>query len=98
MHSGTARELLDRPTSLTGAHLSGRRRIPQPAARRPRTEGRAITGVEEIDEVVQVDRSPIGRSPRSNPATYKGVFDRLRQLFAQTPEAKARGYRDELPP
>ncbi|SOE56256.1 excinuclease ABC, A subunit [Streptomyces sp. OV198] len=55
VHSGTARELLDHPTSLTGACLSGRRRIPLPAARRPRTEGRAITGVEQIDKVVQVD-------------------------------------------
>ncbi|WP_456316427.1 hypothetical protein [Streptomyces mirabilis] len=45
VHSGTARELLDHPTSLTGACLSGLRRIPLPAARRPRTEGRAITGV-----------------------------------------------------
>ncbi|MFE2039232.1 excinuclease ABC subunit UvrA [Streptomyces scopuliridis] len=54
---------------------------------------RAITGIERIDKVVQVDQSPIGRSPRSNPATYTGVFDHLRKLFAQTPEAKVRGYR-----
>ncbi|MFJ2210755.1 excinuclease ABC subunit UvrA [Streptomyces sp. NPDC101062] len=53
---------------------------------------RTLTGVEEIDKVVQVDQSPIGRSPRSNPATYTGVFDHLRKLFAQTPEAKVRGY------
>ncbi|MFF2511107.1 excinuclease ABC subunit UvrA [Streptomyces sp. NPDC058086] len=154
VHSGTVRELLGHPTSLTGAYLSGRRRIPPPEARRPRTEGRAITvhdagehnlrevsvsfplgqfvavtgvsgsgkstlvndilytalarrlhgahkvpgrhrtltGVEEIDKVVQVDQSPIGRSPRSNPATYTGVFDHLRKLFAQIPEAKVRGY------
>jgi excinuclease ABC subunit A len=53
---------------------------------------RTITGVEEIDKIVRVDQSPIGRSPRSNPATYSGVFDPLRRLFAQTPEAKMRGY------
>ncbi|MGW6908553.1 excinuclease ABC subunit UvrA [Streptomyces sp. NPDC054940] len=53
---------------------------------------RTLTGTEHIDKVVQVDQSPIGRSPRSNPATYTGVFDHLRKLFAQTPEAKVRGY------
>ncbi|QKZ21049.1 excinuclease ABC subunit UvrA [Streptomyces chartreusis] len=53
---------------------------------------RAITGIEYIDKVVQVDQSPIGRSPRSNPATYTGVFDHLRKLFARTPEARMRGY------
>lgn len=53
---------------------------------------RAITGIDRVDKVVQVDQSPIGRSPRSNPATYTGVFDHLRKLFAQTPEAKVRGY------
>ncbi|MDT0542909.1 MULTISPECIES: excinuclease ABC subunit UvrA [Streptomyces] len=53
---------------------------------------RAVTGIEHIDKVVQVDQSPIGRSPRSNPATYTGVLDHLRKLFAQTPEAKVRGY------
>lgn len=154
VHSGSTEELLAHPTSLTGAYLSGRRRIPLPATRRPRTEGReltvhdasehnlrnitvsfplgqfvavtgvsgsgkstlvndilhaalakrlyrahqvpgrhrTITGIEEIDKVVQVDQSPIGRSPRSNPATYTGLFDHLRKLFAQTPEAKVRGY------
>ncbi|MGW9120655.1 excinuclease ABC subunit UvrA [Streptomyces sp. NPDC055663] len=53
---------------------------------------RTIDGVEHLDKVVQVDQTPIGRSPRSNPATYTGVFDHLRKLFAQTPEAKVRGY------
>ncbi|WP_411088753.1 excinuclease ABC subunit UvrA [Streptomyces sp. 061-3] len=53
---------------------------------------RTITGIEHLDKVVQVDQTPIGRSPRSNPATYTGVFDHLRKLFAQTPEAKVRGY------
>jgi len=53
---------------------------------------RRVTGVEEVDKVVGVDQSPIGRTPRSNPATYTGVFDHVRKLFAQTQEAKVRGY------
>lgn len=53
---------------------------------------RSITGVEHIDKSIHVDQSPIGRTPRSNPATYTGVFDRVRKLFAETPEAKVRGY------
>ena len=52
----------------------------------------SITGVEHIDKVIHVDQTPIGRTPRSNPATYTGVFDKIRQLFAQTPEARMRGY------
>jgi excinuclease ABC subunit A len=51
-----------------------------------------ITGMEHLDKVVHVDQSPIGRTPRSNPATYTGVFDHVRKLFAQTTEAKIRGY------
>jgi excinuclease ABC subunit A len=53
---------------------------------------RTITGLEHIDKVIHVDQGPIGRTPRSNPATYTGVFDHIRKLFAQTPEAKMRGY------
>jgi excinuclease ABC subunit A len=53
---------------------------------------RKITGVELVDKVIHVDQSPIGRTPRSNPATYTGVFDHVRKLFASTPEAKMRGY------
>ena len=53
---------------------------------------RAITGLEHVDKVIHVDQSPIGRTPRSNPATYTGVFDHVRKLFAATPEAKMRGY------
>jgi len=53
---------------------------------------RTITGADEIDKVIHVDQSPIGRTPRSNPATYTGVFDHVRRLFAETPEAKVRGY------
>ena len=51
-----------------------------------------IDGVDQLDKVVHVDQSPIGRTPRSNPATYTGVFDHVRKLFAETPEAKMRGY------
>ncbi len=51
-----------------------------------------VTGVDEVDKVVGVDQSPIGRTPRSNPATYTGVFDHVRKLFASTTEAKVRGY------
>jgi excinuclease ABC subunit A len=51
-----------------------------------------VTGLEHLDKVVHVDQNPIGRTPRSNPATYTGVFDHVRKLFAETPESKARGY------
>jgi excinuclease ABC subunit A len=152
--SGTVQDLLDHPDSMTGAYLSGRRRIEVPATRRPVDPDRqllvegarehnlrdvdvafplgcfvAITGVsgsgkstlvndilyttlarelngaravagrhrrvrglEHLDKVVHVDQSAIGRTPRSNPATYTGVFDHVRKLFAETPEAKMRGY------
>ncbi|NHC45464.1 excinuclease ABC subunit UvrA [Motilibacter aurantiacus] len=53
---------------------------------------RTVTGLEHLDKVVHVDQSPIGRTPRSNPATYTGVFDHMRKLFAETTEAKVRGY------
>ena len=151
--NGTVDELLANPRSVTGAYLTGRRRIEVPgrhhapngaeltvhgaAANNLRgidvsfplgqliavtgvsgsgkstlvnqilytalakrlygakaVPGRhySITGVEHIDKVIHVDQTPIGRTPRSNPATYTGVFDKIRQLFAQTPEAKMRGY------
>ena len=53
---------------------------------------KSVTGIEDLDKVVHVDQSPIGRTPRSNPATYTGVWDKIRTLFAQTQEAKMRGY------
>ncbi|MFB9312084.1 excinuclease ABC subunit UvrA [Nocardioides plantarum] len=154
VHSGTVQGLLNHRDSMTGQYLSGRREIPVPAVRRPRTVGRElrvhgahennlrnvdvsfplglfvavtgvsgsgkstlvndilytslakqiyharavpgrhqkITGLEHVDKVIHVDQSPIGRTPRSNPATYTGVFDHVRKLFASTPEAKMRGY------
>ena len=53
----------------------------------------AILGIEKLDKVIDIDQSPIGRTPRSNPATYTGVFDMIRDLFAATPDAKAKGYK-----
>ncbi len=55
---------------------------------------RALEGAEYIDKVIQIDQSPIGRTPRSNPATYTGLFAEIRSVFAETPEAKARGYKE----
>src|SRR4051794_12576997 len=154
VHSGTVEDLLTHPDSITGQYLSGRREIPVPPIRRPRTKGREltvvgarehnlrtidvtfplglfvavtgvsgsgkstlvndilytslakqiyharaipgrhqrITGLDHVDKVIHVDQSPIGRTPRSNPATYTGVFDHIRKLFSSTPEAKMRGY------
>ncbi len=69
---------------VLASRLNGARRVPGKHTR--------VTGLDELDKVVHVDQAPIGRTPRSNPATYTGVFDRIRNLFAETPEAKARGY------
>ena len=152
--SGTVDDLKQSAESITGAYLSGRRKIEVPARRRPRQAGyelvvegarehnlrnidvafplgafvavtgvsgsgksslvsdilypalasringtklppgrhTRITGIEQVNKVVGVNQSPIGRTPRSNPATYTGVFDHIRQLFAQTAGAKVRGY------
>jgi excinuclease ABC subunit A len=64
--------------------LNGARKVPG--------KHRRVTGLDQLDKVVHVDQAPIGRTPRSNPATYTGVFDRIRTLFSETTEAKARGY------
>ncbi len=64
--------------------LNGARQVPG--------RHKSVTGLEHLDKVVHVDQSPIGRTPRSNPATYTGVFDHVRKLFASTTEAKVRGY------
>jgi len=61
-------------------------------AKMPPGRHKRVTGVEQLDKVVGVDQSPIGRTPRSNPATYTGVFDHVRKLFSETTEAKVRGY------
>ncbi|MFW7415049.1 excinuclease ABC subunit UvrA [Demequina sp. SO4-18] len=154
VHSGTYAELLDNERSITGAYITGRRRIELPATRRDRAPDRAltvvgarehnlqgidvsfplgvltavtgvsgsgkstlvnailytslantlngarqvagrhtrITGTDHLDKIVHVDQGPIGRTPRSNPATYTGVWDKVRKLFAETNEAKVRGY------
>ena len=66
-------------------HINGGKEIPAPHNK--------ITGLEFIDKVIEIDQSPIGRTPRSNPATYTGAFNPIRDLFSQLPEAKARGYK-----
>ena len=150
--TGTAQEIMKNKNSITGAYLSGRKKIPVPKERRIPTgyleikgakennlknvdvkiplgimtcitgvsgsgkssltneilykrlakelnrartvPGRhdVILGMDQLDKVIDIDQSPIGRTPRSNPATYTGVFDMIRDLFASTPDAKARGY------
>ena len=151
--AGTIKEILEHPTSLTGAYLSGRLQVPVPENRRKGSGkslkilgarehnlkdidvsiplGRlvcitgvsgsgkstlmieilykalarelnraktkpgnhdAIKGVENIDKIVNIDQSPIGRTPRSNPGTYTKLFDHIRDLFADLPESKIRGY------
>ncbi|MBN1259026.1 excinuclease ABC subunit UvrA, partial [Candidatus Peregrinibacteria bacterium] len=153
--TGTAKEIMKNPNSLTGQYLSGKQEIPIPKTRRKgngkfleiigakehnlkeidvkiplnafvgvsgvsgsgksslinyilspvlnaklnRAKAVAgahkeIKGVEYLDKMIAIDQSPIGRTPRSNPATYTGVFSEIRDLFAQTTEAKLRGYRD----
>ncbi|MEV8251567.1 excinuclease ABC subunit UvrA [Microbacterium sp. NPDC076768] len=69
---------------VLASRLNGARTVPGKHTR--------VTGLDNLDKVVHVDQAPIGRTPRSNPATYTGVFDRIRSLFSDTPEAKVRGY------
>ena len=153
VHSGTFKQLLKNPRSITGQYLTGKRSIPVPGVRRigdgtvltvrgarehnlknidvefPLSKFVCVTGVsgsgksslvneilqralmqhiyssklppglhtridgiDQLDKVIAIDQSPIGRTPRSNPATYTGVFDHVRKLFAQTNESKVRGY------
>jgi excinuclease ABC subunit A len=54
----------------------------------------SLEGTEQFDKVIDIDQSPIGRTPRSNPATYTGTFDMVRELFAMTPDARVRGYKN----
>jgi len=99
----TARFPLGVFTCVTGVSGSGKstlvndvllKALMQAVYRSRSSPGRfvALTGAEHLDKVIDVDQSPIGRTPRSNPATYTGVFDHVRRLFAQTNEAKVRGY------
>ncbi|MHB8455514.1 MAG: excinuclease ABC subunit UvrA [Acidiferrobacterales bacterium] len=84
--SGSGKSTLVNDTLYASAarHLYGSNIEPAPCA--------AVDGMEQVDKVVDIDQSPIGRTPRSNPATYTGLFTPLRELFAGTPEARARGY------
>ncbi|HEX8760100.1 MAG TPA: excinuclease ABC subunit UvrA [Pseudonocardiaceae bacterium] len=82
--SGKSTLVNDILATVLANRLNGARQVPGRHTR--------VTGLDEVDKLVRVDQSPIGRTPRSNPATYTGVFDRIRKLFAATTEAKVRGY------
>jgi excinuclease ABC subunit A len=84
--SGSGKSTLINDTLYRAAHLATYRSGEDPAPHG------AIEGLEHFDKVVDIDQSPIGRTPRSNPATYTGLFTPIRELFAQTPEARSRGY------
>lgn len=84
--SGSGKSTLINDTLYRAAHLAVNRSGDAPAPHK------SIDGLEHIDKVVDIDQSPIGRTPRSNPATYTGLFTTIRELFAQTPEARSRGY------
>jgi excinuclease ABC subunit A len=83
--SGKSTLILDTLHRTLAQKLTGARERPG--------EHRALSGLEHVDKVIHIDQSPIGRTPRSNPATYSGVFTPIRDLFAMLPESKARGYR-----
>ena len=82
--SGKSTLVNDILASVLANKLNGARQVPGRHTR--------VTGLDHVDKLVRVDQSPIGRTPRSNPATYTGVFDKIRTLFAATTEAKVRGY------
>src|SRR4030088_1121779 len=82
--SGKSTLVNDILASVLANKLNGARQVPGRHTR--------INGIDQLDKLVRVDQSPIGRTPRSNPATYTGVFDKIRTLFASTQEAKIRGY------
>jgi excinuclease ABC subunit A len=82
--SGKSTLVNDILATVLANKLNGARQVPGRHSR--------VTGLDDLDKLVRVDQSPIGRTPRSNPATYTGVFDKVRTLFAQTTEAKVRGY------
>ncbi|MCK4743650.1 MAG: excinuclease ABC subunit UvrA [Sulfuriflexus sp.] len=84
--SGSGKSTLINDTLYRAAHLSINRVGDEPAPHD------AIEGLDHFDKVIDIDQSPIGRTPRSNPATYTGLFTPIRDLFAQTPEARSRGY------
>ncbi len=83
--SGKSTLINDTLYPVSAARLNGAKTEPAPHL--------AIEGLEHFDKVVDIDQSPIGRTPRSNPATYTGLFTPIRELFAATPEARSRGYR-----
>ena len=97
---GPARRLLLRHRRLRLGQVNPGQRDPAPRGRQPPAPGEAparrprrVDGLSQIDKIINIDQSPIGRTPRSNPATYTGVFDHIRQLFTQTQESRARGYK-----
>jgi len=83
--SGKSTLILDTLYKALAQKLTGGRERPG--------EHRSLSGLEHVDKVIHIDQSPIGRTPRSNPATYSGVFTPIRDLFAMLPRAKSRGYR-----
>ena len=81
-------------SSLVNAILYGSLAHQLNRARYRKADFDGLEGVEQLDKIINIDQSPIGRSPRSNPATYTGLFDQIRRVFAQLPEAKIRGYKE----
>lgn len=86
--SGSGKSSLVMETLFQMARKGLEQRVP-----RVQSDGAILSGLERVDKIVDIDQSPIGRTPRSNPATYTGVFTPIRELFARLPEARARGYK-----